>query len=1063
KAYYSHRTWPELSAAGGAELLSVAYYDGYDFDQDGTADAAYQPPTAAELACQPGQVPAVDLRVTGQATRTLTRVLGRAAGAADAWLVSTSFFDERLRPIQVQSTNALGGTDVATTRYDFAGQALASYANHQAPGQPARAVREQRAYDAGGRLLTVTQELAGAPAQVLARHVYNELGQLASKQLGGQLSAANGGGAVAVPLPGGSTGPRALQTVDFRYNIRGWLTNINDIDNPAPADGDLWSFALSYACGFEENQYNGNIAGQRWRSASDGVERAYGYRYDKLNRLLQGDFVARSAGPNGAWGAERGNYRFSSASYDAGGNLLTLRRRGLVAAATRTSAAQYAETDNLRYRYQPAGGSAEPSSNRLLRVDDLAPAATAFGARLPARPDFTDGSTTGSQQPDYTYDAAGSLTSDQNKGITQISYNYLHLPERLEWANGNVLEYTYSAAGQKVSKRATEAGKAAVRTDYVGPWQYERDSLRWLSHAEGRALYVYKRDPAGQVSTKVQYEYTLKDHLGNLRVAFHPGERKVYHAYLEPNADELRREQSEFDSVSVSAPIRRVDPYHQLARSGVGFALLNAGGTQPQPLGPLKQLTVAKGDTVDVVAYGMYQQPARANWSFSLASFVASLLQPAVGPAPPDGGRKVRVLPLLSVGLGLVPAVQQLAGGVPKAYVRVLVYNADSALVDWRTQQLTSAANASVANGGYERLSLRVFVPAAGYVQAYVANESDTDVFFDDISVEHRQGLQVQENQYDPFGLDLAGLSKSATPANKYSWNGKERQDEFGLNWHDYGFRNYDPQLGRFMVVDPWTESYSSNSPYTYAFNNPVRYTDFMGLGPEDEVKNITVTSTNSTDKITEKSVNVTKSKREIKSNSKEFNMLLGKSAITSSNGIGDKMIETITATTTTTTSTFIEYDDKGGVIGEPVSTINTETVTKTNVTIEGKLGGSVGGFTTSDRTTSVDTHGLSKFSKEAIAYRGNDGKGLSITTRDENGPAKARADEFLRVLGWGVGTGSSALIPLLQRFGFAAAGRLATPLAIVVPMLTLSAERGKENLPKSNEPCNGCTKTYSR
>ncbi|MFD2786977.1 hypothetical protein ACFSX6_16025, partial [Hymenobacter rubripertinctus] len=468
------------------------------------------------------------------------------------------------------------------------------------------------------------------------------------------------------------------------------------------------------------------------------MERAYGYRYDKLNRLLQGEFVARTAPtPTASWGAERGNYRFSSASYDAGGNLLTLRRRGLVAAATRTAAAQYAETDNLRYRYQPAGGSAEPASNRLLRVDDLAPAATAFGTKLPARPDFTDGATSGSQQPDYAYDAAGSLTSDANKGIPQISYNYLHLPQRLEWANGNVLEYTYSAAGQKVSKRATEAGKAAVRTDYVGPWQYERDSLRWLSHAEGRALYLYKRDPAGQVSTKVQYEYTLKDHLGNLRVAFHPGERKTYHAYLEPNADELRREQSEFDSVSVSAPIRRVVGI-QFAHSGDGVALLNAGGAQPQPLGPLKQLTVAKGDTIDVVTYGMYQQPARANWSFSLASFVASLLQPAVGPAPPDGGRKVRVLPLLSVGLGLVPAVQQLSGGVPKAYVRVLVYNADSALVDSRTQQLTSAANATVAGGGYELLSLRVFVPAAGYVQAYVANESDTDVFFDRATAPNR-------------------------------------------------------------------------------------------------------------------------------------------------------------------------------------------------------------------------------------------------------------------------------------------------------------------------------------
>ncbi|MBT2557397.1 hypothetical protein J7E24_06340 [Hymenobacter sp. ISL-91] len=820
RAYYSARSWPALGPSG-AELLSVAYYDHYDFNQDGQPDVAYQPPTATQLG---GPVPAVDLRVTGQATGSWVRVLGRAATAADAWLSSTTFYDEKLRPIQVQATNARGGTDVSTSRYDFAGQMLSAYTTHQVPNQPQqRVVREQRAYDAAGRLLTVTQELDGAPAQVLARHTYNELGQLAKKELGGKW-------ATGTPIPRpGQPGPRALQTVDYRYNIRGWLTGINDIEQTQPAGpldpfADLWSFALSYETGFQDPQYNGNIAGQRWRAASDGVERAYGYRYDQLNRLLQGDFVARPT-PAAGWGAERGNYRFSSASYDAGGNLLTLRRRGLVAAASRTVAAQYAETDNLRYRY--ASPNAEPASNRLHRVDDLAPAATAFGAKPPARPDFSDGPTGGSQQPDYTYDVAGSLTSDLNKGIRLIRYNHLQLPERLEWANGNVLEYTYSAAGQKVSKLATEAGKPAVRTDYLGPWQYERDSLRWLTHAEGRALYTYKKDLAGQPLTKVNYEYTLKDHLGNLRVAFHPGERTSYYAGLDSNPEQTRREQRAFDSVSVSYPIRRVVGM-QFARSGDGVALLNAAGAMPQPLGPLKQLSVAKGDTVDVVAYGMYQQPARTGWGFSLAGFVAGLLQPAVGvPAPPDGGRRVRVLPLLSVGLGLVPAVQQLAGGVPKAYVRVLVYTADSVLVAWPTKQLTSAAL-----NGYEQLSLRVFVPAAGYVQAYVANESDTDVFFDDISVEHRQGLQVQENQYDPFGLELVGLSKSATPENKFTFNGKEKQDEFGLGWHDYGARMYDPAIIRWNTGDPLASKMPEWSPYVMSYDNPISFLDPDGARP---------------------------------------------------------------------------------------------------------------------------------------------------------------------------------------------------------------------------------------
>ena len=810
--YYSNQAFPGLS--GTDQLLTVHYYDSYDFDQNGTPDAAYAPPTEAQLG---GVVPGADARVRGLPTRQLVRVPGTPETEPGAWLSTTSFYDEQARPIQVQSRNARGGQDVSTTRYDFAGQALGSYATHRVPGQPALAVQQQQTYDHAGRLLSTTQTLAGEQAQRLASHAYNELGQLRQKVLGA-----------------------SLQTLDYRYNIRGWLTHVNDPDQPDPQD--LWSLQLSYDQGFAQNQYTGNLAGQRWRSRADGVERAYGYRYDALSRLLQGDFIARSgtgqttlAAP---WSQERSNYRFWAADYDAAGNLLTLRRRGLVAAATRKSPAQFAETDNLRYRYQPASGS-EPSSNRLQRVDDLAPAPTAFGTKLPERPDFSDGPTAGATVPDYSYDAAGSLSSDKNKNITAITYNYQHLPVRLAWANGDVLEYRYAASGQKVAKLATAAGKATVRTDYLGPWQYEADTLRWLTTSEGRALRLYQKDAAGQVTVKTAYEYGIKDHLGNLRVAFRPGERRTYWAGLDSNPDQQRREQHEFDSTSVSAPIRTsVGP--QFTHSGDGVARLLAGGNAPQPLGPLKQLAVGQGDTVTVTAYGLYQQPvASTGWAFSLASFVASLVQqqPAAPTPGPDAGagRRPRVLPLLSLGLGLAPALPAFAAGVPHAYLRLLIFDADSALVDTKTVPLSSAAR-----GSYEQLQARVILPKAGYVQAYVANESETEVFFDDMSVEHRQGLLVQESEYDPYGLELAGLSKASAPQtrNKYTWNGKEQQTEFGLNWHDHGWRFYDPQLGRWVVTDPDMEKGGQESWGTYEFglDNAVRYNDLDGrmVGPGD-------------------------------------------------------------------------------------------------------------------------------------------------------------------------------------------------------------------------------------
>ena len=64
----------------------------------------------------------------------------------------------------------------------------------------------------------------------------------------------------------------------------------------------------------------------------------------------------------------------------------------------------------------------------------------------------------------------------------------------------------------------------------------------------------------------------------------------------------------------------------------------------------------------------------------------------------------------------------------------------------------------------------------------------------------------------------------------KYKYNGKELQDELGLNMYDYGFRNYDPAIGRWMNIDPLAEKYYSTSMYTYVDDNPISSFDPNGL-----------------------------------------------------------------------------------------------------------------------------------------------------------------------------------------------------------------------------------------
>ena len=457
-------------------LTSVDYYDDYRFINSLS--------TLEKVKIQyNAMIVGYDQQYIGGAKGLLTGKRIYSLDASDKYTITSYYYDDYGRMVQVHASNHLGGFEDEYTAYNFPGTIRQKLHIHTVPNKPVQKEVYSYTYDYVNRLLTTSHKLNDLPEKILLSNSYDEIGRLQKQS-------------------------KATETSVYTYNVRDWLTGIS---------GNFFSETLAYntAVGGISPQvasYSGNISAMQWKAGMEKVIRGYQFRYDHINRLTHALY--------GEGNNITINDKYNEIlTYDLMGNILTLRRHG-------KHDSGFGLIDKLAYRY---------NGNQLIKVTDAATTSvTSYGAFQ-----FVDGADV---ENEYVYDANGNMTEDFNKKISKIEYNLLNLPSKLQFSFGHMAEYSYDGAGRKLSVTYKTSKTnlfvpmgsivpplstnvaLTLKTDYCGNMIYENGQLSKILTDVGYITLA---------NSTPTYHYYLQDHLGNNRVVIdeHGQVEQVNHYY----------------------------------------------------------------------------------------------------------------------------------------------------------------------------------------------------------------------------------------------------------------------------------------------------------------------------------------------------------------------------------------------------------------------------------------------------------------------------------------------------------------------------------------------------
>ncbi|MFC4231512.1 DUF6443 domain-containing protein [Parasediminibacterium paludis] len=829
-------------------IVKYLFYDNYNFTNVKSFNTSFTNTTAYSNA-DPNVLPIVpSQRTLSYPTGSMVRVLG-----TNTFLGATEYYDEKGRHIQTLEDNIRSGIDITTTQHHFDGRLLSTCSNHTTPytGFSGFITLTKYLFDKLGRVTTIQKQFGTNTMASVATYDYDDVGRVKTKHLDPNYSNSNNGGSI-----------QDLESLNYSFNIHNQITGINkDYALKNPANYNKWGHFFGLYLGFDNKdntfanaRLNGQVAGLLWNTQGDDAQRKYDYTYDNAGRLTVATYNEKQhLGDN--WDHSKMDFTVSGTSgqitYDLNGNLLTLLQKGVVAGT-----AAPITIDDLRYKYNTF-------SNQLQSVTDQMTTQNLNGQFG----DFKDGSN--ADTPDYVYDANGNLVIDLNKNVQTlnggtygITYNFLDKPEQIRIVGKGTIKIVYSADGEKLQRSfMPENGGTSTTTTYINQFVYQStgsatDQLGFINFEEGRIRSMQAVSqgngydaliengninlPNGQMGA---YDYFVRDYQQNVRMIL----TEETHVSSSTCTMETARASIEDGVFGQTGSANEVETSRIATPSGwsgnTTAFVSRLGNSVGVNLGPNTLQKVMAGDQVNATVLYYHNANATAGSNNLLNNILGNLLSTINAGSGNIGnlakGNGAAITSNLNSSPAFTGLVQQANGSTgPKAYLTVLFFderfNFIAAADGGAAQQQVAA---SVSSNGAQLVLANIKAPKNGYAYVYVSNQSDQPVYFDNLQVGITAGNIIEENHYYAYGLKIAGISSKKLGdsfegllKNNNLYNDKELFDDGDLSWYDYGFRNYDPQIGRFVQLDPLTDSYPELTPYQYASNDPITNIDIDGL-----------------------------------------------------------------------------------------------------------------------------------------------------------------------------------------------------------------------------------------